>query len=99
MQALPPVFAAGIGLSQLVSNVPLVSLYLPLLDGAHAQTMLALAAASTIAGNLLVMGAASNAIIIQRAERHGATLGFVEFARAGVPLTAAQAAVYWWTLA
>lgn len=85
------------GLSQLVSNVPLVALYLPLLGHAGAGTAeyMALAAASTIAGNLLILGAASNVIIVQNAERHGGQLGFFTFARVGIPLTAAQLAVYW----
>lgn len=93
-----PVFGAGVLLSQLVSNVPLVALLLPPLvqAGADAPTLLALAAGSTIAGNLFILGAASNVIIIQSAERRGGpTLGFFEFARLGVPLTAANALVYW----
>ncbi len=82
-------------LSQLISNVPLVALYLPLL--VHAATVhasLALAAGSTIAGNLLILGAASNVIIVQNAERRGVALTFLEFARVGVPLTILNLAVY-----
>ncbi|MFN2309192.1 MAG: SLC13 family permease [Gammaproteobacteria bacterium] len=86
-----------VGLSQLVSNVPLVALYLPLLEHAGAGTAeyLALAAASTIAGNLLILGAASNVIIVQNAERHGVHLSFFAFARVGIPLTLIQLGVYW----
>jgi len=54
-----------------------------------------LAAASTIAGNLLILGAASNVIIVQSAERHGSQLGFFTFARIGIPLTLLQLWVYW----
>lgn len=91
------VFAVGTGLSQLVSNVPLVALYLPLLDhaGAGMDSYFALAAASTLAGNMLILGAASNVIIVQSAERHGASLGFVAFARVGIPLTLLQVGLYW----
>lgn len=94
------VFAAGAGLSQLVSNVPLVALYLPLLEhaGAGLDSHMALAAASTLAGNLLILGAASNVIIVQGAERQGVRLGFFTFARVGIPLTLAQLGVYWWLL-
>lgn len=94
--SLPSVFVVGIGLSQLVSNVPLVALYLPVLEhaGAGQQALLALATASTIAGNLLILGAASNVIVIESAERHGETLNFMEFARAGIPLTIANILVY-----
>lgn len=85
-------------LSQLISNVPLVALYLPLLlnAGATAQEMAALAAGSTIAGNFFILGAASNVIIIQNAEKKaGETLTFLEFARVGVPLTIINVAIYW----
>jgi Na+/H+ antiporter NhaD/arsenite permease-like protein len=91
------VLAASALLSQVVSNVPLVALYLPVLDGLEAptQALLALAAGSTIAGNLAVLGAASNVIVIDLAERRfGVRLGFVEFMRLGVPLTALQLGVY-----
>lgn len=89
-------FAVGTGLSQLVSNVPLVALYLPMLAhaGAGADSYMVLAAASTLAGNLLILGAASNVIIVQSAERHGSHLGFFGFARVGIPLTLAQIGVY-----
>jgi len=93
----PVVLGTGVLLSQLISNVPLVALYLPVLQ-AHAappETLLALAAGSTIAGNLLILGAASNVIIVQRAERRGSTLHFLDFARAGIPLTLLQTIVYW----
>lgn len=91
------IFGIGTGLSQLISNVPLVALYLPLLAhaGAGLDSYLALAAASTLAGNLLILGAASNVIIVQSAERHGDRLGFFTFARVGIPLTLAQVGVYW----
>jgi Na+/H+ antiporter NhaD/arsenite permease-like protein len=62
--------------------------------GSTAQLM-ALAAGSTIAGNLTILGAASNVIIIQNAEKQGETLTFWEFARVGLPLTILQVAVYW----
>jgi Na+/H+ antiporter NhaD/arsenite permease-like protein len=95
-------FTVGVLVSQLVSNVPLVALLLPLLadSGAGAPQYLALAAGSTLAGNLFILGAASNVIIIQNAEKRGAHgLGFFEFARVGVPLTLVNGLVYWLFLA
>jgi Na+/H+ antiporter NhaD/arsenite permease-like protein len=92
------IFAASILLSQFLSNVPLVALYLPLLMqiGLSIKGMLALAVGSTIAGNFTILGAASNVIIIQNAEkRSGDTLTFWEFARIGVPLTMLNVVVYW----
>jgi Na+/H+ antiporter NhaD/arsenite permease-like protein len=56
---------------------------------------MALAAGSTIAGNLTILGAASNVIIVQNAEKQGETLTFFEFAKVGIPLTVLQLVVYW----
>jgi len=84
-------------LSQLISNVPLVALCLPLLQepSASAKLLMVLAAGSTIAGNLLIFGAASNVIIVQNAESRGEHgIGFFEFARPGLLLTAIQAVIY-----
>ncbi|OGR62828.1 MAG: anion transporter [Elusimicrobia bacterium GWB2_63_22] len=93
-----PVMIVSVIMSQLISNVPLVALYLPVLQHAGAGTpaLMALAAASTFAGNLFILGAASNVIIIQTAEKKaGETITFLEFARIGVPLTALNAIIYW----
>lgn len=97
VRSVPATLGIGVAVSQLISNVPLVALYLPLLAQAHADeaSFLALAAGSTIAGNLLILGAASNVIIIQHAEKHSARLGFFQFARVGIPLTLLNLAVYW----
>ncbi|CAG1772319.1 partial putative transporter, partial [uncultured bacterium] len=92
------ILGVGVLLSQLISNVPLVALFQPLMlhTGAGVPELMALAAGSTLAGNLFILGAASNVIIIQNAEkRSGATLTFLEFARAGIPLTVVQTLVYW----
>lgn len=96
--SLGVIFPVSVLLSQLISNVPMVALYMPMLmhTGAGTPELLALAAGSTIAGNLFILGAASNIIIIQNAERKaGQTLGFMEFARIGIPLTLVNALVYW----
>jgi len=85
-------------LSQMVSNVPLVALYLPVLLKAGATTagLMALAAGSTIAGNLFILGAASNVIIIQNAEKKfRETLTFLDFAKIGIILTTINVLVYY----
>lgn len=95
---VPAVIAVSLVLSQFISNVPMVALYLPMLDhaGASLGPLLALAAGSTVAGNLLIMGAASNVIIVQNAERRGGvSVSFLEFFRIGAPLALANALVYW----
>jgi Na+/H+ antiporter NhaD/arsenite permease-like protein len=92
------ILGVSVILSQLLSNVPLVALYLPMLiqAGALTRQMMALAAGSTIAGNLTILGAASNVIIIQNAEkRGGSAFTFLEFVKIGVPLTIINVAVYW----
>jgi Na+/H+ antiporter NhaD/arsenite permease-like protein len=93
--SIPMILALSVLLSQLVSNVPFVALYQPLLVGASVKDLMALAAGSTIAGNLFIMGAASNVIIIQNAEKSGETLSFLDFAKVGIPLTAVNALIYW----
>jgi len=93
----------GVVVSQLISNVPMVALFLPLLISADpgVKQFMALAAGSTIAGNLFILGAASNIIIIQHAEKEnaGESVTFMEFAKVGVPLTVINTAVYWVFLA
>ncbi len=92
------IMGISIVLSQFISNVPLVALYLPMLMqlGVNGKELVALAAGSTIAGNLSILGAASNVIIIQNAEqKSGETLTFWEFVRIGIPLTIVNLLVYW----
>jgi Na+/H+ antiporter NhaD/arsenite permease-like protein len=98
LESVGIIMVVSILLSQLISNVPLVALYLPVLShlGAATREMMALAAGSTIAGNFSILGAASNVIIIQNAEKKGGeTLTFWEFVRVGIPLTAVNVLVYW----
>jgi len=96
LSAVPVIATLSVIVSQFISNVPFVALSLPVLKilGTSTPAMMALAAGSTIAGNMLILGAASNVIIIQAAEKDGETLTFGEFARVGVPLTIAQTAIY-----
>ena len=92
------ILTVSVILSQFISNVPLVALYLPLLAnlGATTKELMVLAAGSTIAGNLSILGAASNVIIIQNAEKKaGETLTFWEFVKIGVPVTVINVLVYW----
>ena len=91
---MPLILTLSVILSQLVSNVPFVALFLPLLPGISVKGMMALAAGSTIAGNPFHSLAASNEIIIQNAEKENETLTFIDFARVGVPLTILNMLVY-----
>lgn len=93
--SIPSILALSVLFSQVISNVPFVALFQPLLLNPSARDLMALAAGSTIAGNLFILGAASNVIIIQNAEKSGETLTFLDFARVGVPLTLLNVLVYW----
>lgn len=99
MDSTAVIFGLSVLLSQLISNVPLVALYQPILIslGASIKALMSLAAASTIAGNLFILGAASNVIIIQNTEKRDRhkTMTFWEFARIGIPLTFINVLIYW----
>ena len=94
--ALPIIFLLSIGLSQLISNVPFVALYLPTMGsfGASGVHCLALAAGSTIAGNFMILGAASNVIILQNAEKKGFNLSFFDFLSYGSIITVLNTFIY-----
>lgn len=118
---IPTILTTSVIISQFISNVPFVALYLPLLNyynvtlsqllnipyahlfpevmsllgGTSTKQLVALAAGSTIAGNLTILGAASNVIIIQNAERDNQTLTFFEFVKVGAPLTLICVITYW----
>lgn len=82
-------------LSQVLSNVPFVALFIKFVTPTLSN-YLALAAGSTIAGNFLILGAASNIIIIQSAERYGGKgLSFTDFVKYGMLTTAFNFAIYY----
>jgi len=95
--SIPMILLTSAIISQFISNVPFVALFQPMIlqTGGTTAQLMALAAGSTIAGNLTILGAASNVIIIQNAEKQGETLTFFEFVKVGVPLTVLQLVVYW----
>jgi len=74
-------------LSNIVSNVPAVMVLLPLATHPMAGTLLALA--STLAGNLLIVGSIANIIVVDAAERRGLRIDWRRHARVGVPVTVA----------
>jgi len=96
LASVPAILTTSVVISQFISNVPFVALFQPLIVQAGGTTaeLMALAAGSTIAGNLTILGAASNVIVIQQAEARGETLTFWEFAKIGIPLTVIQVGIY-----
>jgi Na+/H+ antiporter NhaD/arsenite permease-like protein len=74
-------------LSNLVSNVPAVMLYVRFLDPDQPVQWYTLALASTFAGNLITLGSIANLITIEQARRYGIRIGFWDHARVGIPVT------------
>lgn len=81
-------------MSQILSNVPYTVLMLPLMHTADSQTMwLALASASTLAGNATILGAMANIIVIESADKLGVKITFREFLKSGILVTIATYAI------
>lgn len=87
----PVVLVSGLSLalSNLVSNVPAVLLFKPVIAviPAKEQAWLALAMSSTLAGNLTLLGSVANLIVVESARTDGVKIGFAEYLKVGVPLT------------
>lgn len=87
-------------LSQLLSNVPFVKLFINYMKEIgytpqDVEAWLALAMASTIAGNLTLLGAASNIIVLETLEsRMKMTITFLEFMKYGIAVTFVNCVVY-----
>ncbi len=95
LDRLPVLAVVTALLSNLVSNVPAVLALKPFvadLANAH-QAWLALAMASTLAGNFTVLGSIANLITVEQARRHGVTVGFWGYFAVGAPLTVSTIAV------
>jgi Na+/H+ antiporter NhaD/arsenite permease-like protein len=99
-QGLPALAALTLFGSNTIGNVPTVVLLLAVQGDLPASALHALAALSTLAGNLLIVGSLANIIVVERAGQCGVALGFREHARCGVPMTllsfAAAAAWFAW---
>jgi Na+/H+ antiporter NhaD/arsenite permease-like protein len=92
-------FVLTAALSDVVSNVPCVMLLLPFatkpVDGA------AMALASGLSSNLLVIGSLANIIVVDAAAKRGIKISFGEFSRSGVPITLVSlviAALWLWLI-
>lgn len=81
--------AVSVLLSNTISNVPAVMLFRPLVpDFADpTTTWLTLAMATTLAGNLTLLGSVANLIVAESAAARGVKLTFGEYLRVGVPIT------------
>lgn len=77
-------------LSNLVSNVPAVLLIAQFITYSNSHLWLALAMSSTLAGNLTIIGAAANIIVLEIASSMGVDVSWKEFSKVGVPVTIAS---------
>jgi Na+/H+ antiporter NhaD/arsenite permease-like protein len=94
---IQPVAQAGPGplaivtvlLSNLISNVPAVLLFRSMMPqlANPTQAWLTLAMASTLAGNLTLLGSVANLIVAEIAREQGVKISFKEYLKAGVPIT------------
>src|SRR5207247_9278352 len=84
------VIAALTWLSNLISNVPAVIMWRNTVPNLPDSDLVwrVVAMSSTFAGNLLLIGSMANLIVAERAEKRGAPIGFWEYARVGMPVTA-----------
>lgn len=83
------VSGAMTALSNLVSNVPAVLLWRPVVPRLpNAELVwLVMAMSSTFAGNLTVLGSMANLIVAERAAARGVAMRFADYLRVGVPVT------------
>lgn len=81
--------SVSVVLSNLVSNVPAVMLLRPVVaESTHPVAgWLTLAASSTLAGNLTLLGSVANLIVAEIASRRQVNLTFGEYTRSGVVIT------------
>jgi Na+/H+ antiporter NhaD/arsenite permease-like protein len=92
----PAVLAGTVAvLSNLVSNVPAVLLFRPLfpLLGSSKHVALLLAAVSTYAGNLTLLGSIANLIVVENARRKSVMVSFQEHLLVGLPITVLTIAI------
>jgi Na+/H+ antiporter NhaD/arsenite permease-like protein len=95
----PMLSAVTAVLSNLVSNVPAVLVLRPFVgqSGDPQHAWLVVAMASTLAGNLTVLGSVANLIVVQLGRAEGVAIGFWEYFRVGAPLTVLTILLgLWW---
>ena len=80
-------------LSNLVSNVPAVMLTAQIMPSADTMTWIVLAASSTLAGNMTLLGSAANIIVAERSERYGIRVDFARHMLIGTMVTVVTVAV------
>jgi Na+/H+ antiporter NhaD/arsenite permease-like protein len=101
LQTVAGLAATAVVLSNAISNVPAVMLFTPVVPklADPRRAWLALAMASTLAGNLTIVGSIANLIVAEGARRRGVEVSFGDYVRVGLPITALTLAFGVWWLA
>ena len=93
-----PLAAVALAGSNTIGNVPLVVMLLASGLPLGTEGLYRLALFSTLSGNLLVVGSIANIIVVERARSVGVIIGFLDYTRVGVPVTALSLVFAWlWT--
>jgi Na+/H+ antiporter NhaD/arsenite permease-like protein len=81
--------ASAVVISNIVSNVPAVVLVRPIIEGLAQPRLwwLLLAMATTLAGNLTLLGSVANLIVAETARKRGVEVRFGPYLAVGVPIT------------
>jgi Na+/H+ antiporter NhaD/arsenite permease-like protein len=89
LASVPAMSVIAAVLSNLVSNVPAVLVLKPFVQALPdpRPAWLALAMASTLAGNLTILGSVANLIVVERARQARIEIGFWTYLKLGVPVT------------
>ncbi|MGE4336454.1 MAG: SLC13 family permease [Pigmentiphaga sp.] len=76
-------------ISDLVGNNPTAMLLTPFLAGAENAQLLgaAIVLGTSFSSNAIVFGSLAGIIVVEQASAHGVTISFMEFLRAGLPVT------------
>jgi Na+/H+ antiporter NhaD/arsenite permease-like protein len=86
---IAPMQVFSVLVSQVVSNVPLTMLVIPIIKNLPGDVLwISLAAGSTLGGNATIIGAVANIIVVEQAYSRGVKVGWWEFSRVGLVVTA-----------
>lgn len=87
---LPVLSGVSVILSNFFSNVPATMLLVRFLDPFDPAQWYTLAASSTFAGNLFLLGSIANLIVVEQASNFNIKITFYQHARVGIPVTLAS---------
>ena len=99
LDRVPVLAGVTLVLSNLVSNVPAILVLRPFVAALATprRAWLVVAMASTLAGNLTLLGSIANLIVAEKAGRRGVAVTFWAYLRVGVPVTLVTLGIgVWW---